>query len=163
MEDSVDILIGQWAAELPRASTEALASVVRIQRLAKHLQSRTALALAEHDLKPWEYDVLSVLRRQGSPYELPATEIARAALLTSGAMTTRIDGLQDRGLVRRHSSRQDKRSVIVRLTTKGKNLIDRAISSRFADANDAFGRLSISERAMLSRSLSKALAILENS
>lgn len=163
MEDSVDILIEQWAAELPRASTEALASVVRIQRLAKHLQSRTARALSEHDLKPWEYDVLSVLRRQGSPYELPATEIARAAMLTSGAMTTRIDGLQDRGLVRRRSSRQDKRSVIVRLTNKGKNLIDQAISSRFADANDVFERLSVNERAMLSRSLSKALALLENS
>lgn len=162
MEDSVDTLIDQWAAELPRASTEALASVVRIQRLAKHLQSRTARALSEHDLKPWEYDVLSVLRRQGNPYELPATEIARAALLTSGAMTTRIDGLEERGLVRRRGCREDRRSVIVRLTGKGKKLIEQAISSRFADANDAFDGLSIRERAALSKSLSKALAILES-
>lgn len=161
MKDSVDNLIEQWANEMPRASTDALASAVRIQKLAKHLQSRTARALAHHGLKPWEYDVLSVLRRQGAPYALPATEIARAALLTSGAMTTRIDGLEARGLVSRRHSKLDKRSVIVRLTARGKRIIDGAIASRFADASAALDSLSGNDRKNLSGTLRKVLAALE--
>lgn len=114
----------------------ALGVIVRIQMVAKLLKKRTSAALRIHGLKHWEYDVLSVLRRQGKPFELPATEIADTVLLTSGAMTTRIDGLQARGLVRRISSKQDRRSVLVRLTSSGRRLIDEAVTTRLNDAYD---------------------------
>ena len=93
-EDIVDQLLREWGDEHPDMDTRALGIVVRIQVLAKLLQQRTTAALKRHGLKHWEYDVLSVLRRQGKPFELPATEIADAAMLTSGAMSTRIDGLE---------------------------------------------------------------------
>ncbi len=160
-DDHVDTLISQWGREMPRLDTDALAAVVRIQRLAKLLQRQTNHALAEHGLKLWEYDVLSVLRRQGAPFEMAATDIARAALLSTGAMTTRIDGLESRGFVRRRASKEDGRSVIVRLTRQGEKAIDDALATRLAEANRALEGLSGPARLTLNKALRQVLAILE--
>lgn len=162
LDDHVDTLIQQWATELPRMDTNALAAVVRIQRLAKLLQRRTTQALAKHGLKPWEYDVLSVLRRQGAPFQMAATDIAHSALLSTGAMTNRIDRLESRGLVRRRASKMDGRSVIVQLSLKGKKEIDAALNTRLEDVNLALEGLPGTSRKELNQSLRQVLAILEN-
>jgi len=152
-EDMVDDLLRQWAAEQPKMNVSALGVVVRVQLLAKLLQRQTTEALKQFDLKHWEYDVLSVLRRQGEPFELPATEIADAALLTSGAMTTRIDGLEKRGLVRRRQNRSDRRSTLVRLTPTGRKLVDQAIRSRLDDANRSLATMPANEKQHLADAL----------
>jgi DNA-binding MarR family transcriptional regulator len=155
--DIVDQLLLQWAAEHPNKDVSALGVVVRIQMLGKLLQRRTTAALARHELKHWEYDVLSVLRRQGDPFELPATDIARAALLTTGATTTRIDGLESRGLVRRRKSESDGRSIPVRLTAKGKRLVDLAIDTRLNDASEALRRIADVDQVRLAKELRQLL------
>ncbi|MGB5720624.1 MAG: MarR family transcriptional regulator [Woeseiaceae bacterium] len=152
-QDIVDQLLDQWTIERPKSDVSALGVVVRIQMLAKSLHRQTTIALKKHGLKHWEYDVLSVLRRQGTPFEMASTEIARAAMLSSGAMTTRIDGLESRGLVRRRRSRTDRRSVSVRLTTKGKKSIDLAIETRMEDARKVLDNIQGSSRKQLADSL----------
>lgn len=147
--DFVDDLLDQWATERPGIGVSSLGVVVRIQALAKLLQQRTDRALKAHGLRHWEYDVLSVLRRQGAPFELPITEIADAAMLTSGAMTTRIDGLEDRGLVRRVQSKVDRRSTLVRLTKRGLALVDEAIHTRLSDSTDALAAMNTDDRRQL--------------
>ena len=92
-------------------------------------------------LELWEYDVLSALRRQGAPYVLPATRLARETDLSSGAMTNRIDRLEERGLVRRRQARNDRRGVNVSLTAKGRRLIDKAIQHRLESARDSLAAL----------------------
>lgn len=156
-EDTVDQLLQQWAEERPGLDVSALGVVVRIQHLGKLLGRRANRALKQHGLKHWEYDVLSVLRRQGFPFELPATEIARAVHLTSGAMTTRIDGLEDRGLVARRPSSDDGRSVLVKLTEKGRQVIDQALHTRLEDATAAMTEVPPAERSILATSLRKML------
>ena len=160
--DSVDQLLSQWATERPKADLSSLGVVVRIQVIAKRLQQQTTKALEEHGLKHWEYDVLSVLRRQGDPFELPATEIADAAFLTSGAMTTRIDGLEGRGLVKRRRSKSDRRSVLVRLTARGKSLVDAALATRMDDATSALAGMRAAERKQLASGLRELLVDLES-
>ena len=105
-DDTVDELLAQWADERPGLDVSALGVVVRLQRLGKLLGRRANRALRRHGLKLWEYDVLSVLRRQGRPFALPATDLARLANLTSGAMTTRIDG---RGL---HNAKKNATNIL---------------------------------------------------
>ena len=83
--DTVDKLLSQWRAERPDLDVSALGVAIRIEMLAKLMRRGTARNLARVGLKPWEYDVLSALRRQGEPYQLPASELARASLLTAGA------------------------------------------------------------------------------
>lgn len=161
IKDTVDDLVRQWADERPGMDVSALGVVVRLQLIAKLLRQRANRALRRHRLKLWEYDVLSVLRRQGAPYEMPATDIARAAHLTSGAMTTRIDGLEQRGLVRRRQSNSDGRSVLVRLTAAGLKLIDEAMHTRLDDANSAMAHIPPRERRQLAEWLRRMLMELE--
>ena len=156
-EDIVDQLLQQWREEHPDTDVSSLGVIVRIQMLGKLLQQQTTAALAHHDLKHWEYDVLSVLRRQGEPFEMAATDIARAALLTTGAMTTRIDGLEARGLLSRRRSKADGRSVQVRLTVDGKRVIDSAIDTRLNDANAALVGIDANQKDQLAAGLRNLL------
>lgn len=157
MKDSVDRLLEQWHQERPELDVSGLGLAVRIELLAKLLRRSTEKSLARVGLKTWQYDVLSALRRQGPPYELPATELARASLLTSGAMTTRIDHLEVQGLVERQPDPNDRRGVRVRLTPRGRNVIDAAIHARFMAAESSVQGLDFEERLAVEAGLRKLL------
>jgi DNA-binding MarR family transcriptional regulator len=94
--------------------------------------------------------------------QMAATDISNEAMLTTGAMTTRIDGLEKRGLLRRRKSPKDGRSVLVRLSLKGRRLIDNAVDTRLDDANEALASLDASERANLVLMLRKLGSLLES-
>lgn len=153
----VDRLLAEWGQQRPELDCQALSIVVRVQLLAKLMGKNAERALAPLRLKLWEYDVLSALRRQGPPYRLPATELARASMLTSGAMTTRIDRLEEKGYVARESDSTDRRGVNVRLTTAGRRLIDRAIEARLQAAEAQLAGLEGGERGSVSDGLRKIL------
>lgn len=155
MNDLVDELLTEWAEERPELDCSALGVVVRVQLLAKLLSDDAEQALNRLGLKLWEYDVLSALRRQGKPFEMLASELAQASLLTSGTITTRIDGLEERGLVKRRPDRNDRRAINIRLTPAGKELIDEAVAARIASANDQLSCISDAERAKISAGLRK--------
>ena len=161
MQDAVDRLLGQWTREQPDLDCSGLAIVVRIQRLAKLLHQGAERVLAPLDLKLWEYDVLSALRRQGEPCAWPASDLARAALLTSGAMTTRIDRLADKGLVLRQPRSCDRRGVNVRLTPSGLRLVDQALEARMRAAGEMVAALPVSERSSLDTALRELLLKLD--
>lgn len=155
--DTVDEMLSQWRTERPDLDVSALGIAIRIEKLAKLLQRETARRLAEVGLKPWEYDVLAALRRQGKPYSLPASELAKAALLTAGAMTTRIDHLEDERLVRRSPDPDDRRGVQITLTAKGSRTVDAAITARLAAAEATIGGLGKRERSATERALRNLL------
>ncbi len=144
--DTVDELLCQWRSERPDLDVSALGIAIRIEMLAKLMRRETAENLSGVGLKPWEYDVLSALRRQGKPYVLPATDLARASLLTPGAMTTRIDHLEERGLVRRRPDPDDRRGVRISLTREGLKLVDKAIQARLDAAESAVDGMSEADR-----------------
>jgi DNA-binding MarR family transcriptional regulator len=155
MEDPVDKLLSQWAHERPELDCSSLSVVVRVLFLAKVFRQNAERALAPLNLKLWEYDVLSALRRQGPPFQLPATGLARASMLTTGAMTNRIDRLEERGLVGRATDPSDRRGVNVRLTDPGRQLTDAAIEARLTAANGQLEALSVAERRAVSEGLRK--------
>jgi DNA-binding MarR family transcriptional regulator len=97
------------------------------------------------------------LRRQGKPYELAATELARQTAISTGAMTNRIDRLAERELVSRAADLEDRRSVNVALTSKGVRVIDKAIQLRLDAANHGVRGLSGKERAALAKLLRKVV------
>ena len=155
MNDRIDRLLEQWSEERPELDCSGLDIVARVQDLAKLLRRSEDEALESMGLKMWEYDVLSALRRQGRPYRLPASELARESLLSTGAMTNRIDRLEERELVARETDLEDRRSVLVRLTPAGKRLVDDAIEARLNVADQQLAELSESERKTLSYGLRK--------
>jgi DNA-binding MarR family transcriptional regulator len=125
--DEVDDLVAQWHAERPDLDVAPLQVLSRLSRLARHLDRARRSAFAAHGLEPWEFDVLSALRRQGSPYQLSPGALLHATLVTSGTMTNRIDRLEAAGLVSRRRDEQDRRGVLVALTERGKQAADAAL------------------------------------
>jgi len=139
--DTVDQILTQWSAQRPELDTSTLGAVIRVMALNRRFAREAARALEPLGLELFEYDVLSALRRQGAPFALPATVLARETDLSTGAMTNRIDRLQQRGLVERKDDPSDRRSVIVRLTSAGRDAIDEAIHVRLEAARDGLRHL----------------------
>jgi DNA-binding MarR family transcriptional regulator len=156
-KDAVDLMLKQWLMERPDLDTSALAITVRVLMLHKSFLNLATESLADIGLELWEYDVLSALRRQGAPFKLSATELARATALSAGAMTNRIDKLADKKLVRRAPDTTDRRGVNVVLTDKGISVIDEAIRLRLAAADKGVQGLTKKERARLATLLRKVV------
>ncbi len=127
-EDEVDRLVRSWQKERPDLDVAPLQVLSRVSRLAKHLDRTRRAAFAQHELEPWEFDVLTTLRRAGEPYELSPGALLRATLVTSGTMTNRIDRLAAAGLVRRRPDPEDRRGVLVSLTETGMARVDSALA-----------------------------------
>ena len=128
MEDEVDRLVAAWRRERPDLDVEPLEVLSRVSRLARHLDRARRLAFAEHSLEPWEFDVLTALRRAGTPYQLSPGQLLTQTLVTSGTMTNRIDRLTKKGLVERLPDPSDRRGVLVRLTDEGQDRADQALA-----------------------------------
>jgi DNA-binding MarR family transcriptional regulator len=128
LRDEVDELVAGWRAERPDLDVEPLQVLSRVSRLARHLDRARTAAFAAHRLQTWEFDVLSALRRQGTPYQLSPGALLRATLVTSGTMTHRIDRLASAGLVSRRPDPADKRGVLVALTDRGRAAADAALA-----------------------------------
>lgn len=134
-QDQVDRIVEAWRRERPDLDTAPMEVLSRVSRLARHLDRRRREAFAQvrvdgAGLEPWEFDVLAALRRAGPPYELSPSELMAQTLVTSGTMTTRVEKLAARGLVRR-SRREtgDRRGVRVALTDAGRAAADSALEA----------------------------------
>src|SRR4051794_25559607 len=95
--DHVDRVVDAWATERPDVDASPIQIVGRVSRLSRQIDQRLKAVFNEHGLEAWEYDLLAALRRVGPPYELTAGEILEALMITSGAVTNRIDRLEQRG------------------------------------------------------------------
>ncbi|MEU5880160.1 MarR family transcriptional regulator [Spirillospora sp. NPDC047279] len=146
MHDEVDRLVEAWRTERPDLDVQPLQVLSRVSRLARHLDRARRAVFAAHDLEPWEFDVLTALRRAGTPYELSPGRLLRATLVTSGTMTNRIDRLAAAGLVERHPDPADKRGVLVRLTVAGRTRVDAAFADLLRREHDILDGLDEKER-----------------
>ncbi|MGA9572815.1 MAG: MarR family transcriptional regulator [Lysobacterales bacterium] len=161
-KDIIDDLQNEWSVQRPDLNHEPMGVVLRIQALAKILGNQTAAKLQEFDLQWWQYDVLSTLRRQGTPFIMAATELAASNMLTSGAMTNRIDRLEEDKLVRRIKDENDGRRVLVQLTNAGLSLVEEATEARFETAMYALESLSGPQRDSLNSLLRLVLTAQTN-
>ena len=158
MTDEVDQLVEEWRAQRPDLDVTPLQVLSRIWRLARHLDRARAAAFAGHGLEPWEFDVLSSLRRQGPPYRLSPGNLLRATMVTSGTMTNRIDRLEQSGFVRRDPDPQDKRGVLVSLTEDGLARVDLALGALLNSEQALLAGLTAHQRTELAALLRNLLA-----
>jgi DNA-binding MarR family transcriptional regulator len=161
-EDAVDRFVAQWSRERPDLELAPMALVGRLGRLNALGTAVVEAGLARSGLKLGEFDVLASLRRAGAPYELTPGALVRQLMLSSGAMTNRLDRLEASGLVQRLPDPDDRRGVIVRLTPEGRDVVDRAVTDHVATEATLLGPLSASERATLDRLLRKLLRPLDS-
>ena len=141
MHDEVDRLVEAWARERVDLDLRPMEVLSRVTRLGHHLDRARRQAFAEHDVEPWEFDVLAALRRAGAPYELSPGRLIKETLVTSGTMTNRVDRLAARGLVERLPDPHDRRGVLVRLTAAGRTRVDGALEGLLQRERDLLAGL----------------------
>ncbi|MBD2362525.1 MarR family transcriptional regulator [Anabaena minutissima FACHB-250] len=160
-KDRIDIILEEWQQELPQLDTSAIGITGRILRIARLLEKHRESILVEYGLNVWSFDVLATLRRQGQPFRLKPTELYNLLMLSSGAMTNRIDRLEQDGIVTRVRDAEDRRSVMVQLTPKGIQLADTVMPILFEKEKQVLSQFTADELQLSIPMLRKLLMLLE--
>ena len=158
--DHVDGILAQWAEQRPSLNASSMAIFGRLARLSKHCEKARAEALAPFGFKEGEFDVLATLRRAGPPYTLSPTQLYRSLMVTSGAMTNRLNRLETMGWVNRLPNLDDRRGMVVQLTPQGVKIVDEAALVHVETQELILGGLSGPEREQLASLLKKSLLAL---
>lgn len=149
MSDHVRRILDQWAVERPDLDVSPMGIIGRIHRLGALLDSELRPVFAAAGLGEGEFDILASLRRSGAPYELTPSELAAATMVTSGAITKRVDRLVSRGWVERSVCADDARSRRIRLTPGGLELVDDLVEQHVANEHRLLAGFTDLERARL--------------
>jgi DNA-binding MarR family transcriptional regulator len=159
--DHLDGILEQWRRERPDLDVGSIGVLGRLLRFAHLADPVLATAVRPFGLQAGWFDLLAALRRAGSPFQLNPTELARATMLTSGGMTKRLDRLEQAGLVERRPDPDDRRGTLVRLTRRGRSVIDRALEAHVQNEGRVLASLSPAEMQTLDSLLRKLLAAIE--
>ncbi|MEU7061270.1 MarR family transcriptional regulator [Streptomyces sp. NPDC046197] len=160
--DRVARIQADWRRERPDVDIAPQGVIGRLHRLADHLTDELCLVYRRYGLSEGEFDVLCALRRAGEPYERAPGELAAHTMVTTGAMTKRIDRLERAGLVTRRRSGDDQRSRIVALTRPGRELIDQAFTDHMRNERRLLDLLTPAETKALEGLLTTWLSHMEN-
>jgi len=161
MGDSVDFCISDIASKYDAIDPVVEGVVDRVTTISKHLGRGFEETLADHGLNYGEYRLLLRLATRTEDNRMSAGELSRALLLSSGAMTNRLDQLEKAELIRRVRDTKDRRGVHVELTDKGRSIIDGAVTEQAAKEIDVLSVLSAPELSKLNQLLRKVLISME--
>lgn len=145
-EDPVDRILEQWGRERPDLDVTPMGIIGRISRIERFIDDQMKAVCARFNLERWGFDVLASLRRAGKPYHLTPTQLYSSLMLTSGAMTNRVDRLEAAGLVERVNDPADRRGVLVSLTKDGLKLVDKAVTAHMEVEQTMLASFSLKDR-----------------
>jgi DNA-binding MarR family transcriptional regulator len=159
--DHVSRIQQEWARERPDLDVTPLGVIGRLHRLAGFLTEELCVVYRKHGLSEGDFDVLATLRRAGAPFERTPGELAQFTMVTTGAMTKRIDRLEGAGLVTRRTSERDGRGRVIALTPNGTELIDAAFTDHVANEHRLLNELTPAQGDQLASLLATWLAHFE--
>lgn len=153
--DHVGRIVAQWSRERPDLDVTPQGIIGRLHRLAARLTEELVAVYGRFGLGEGEFDVLATLRRAGAPYELTPGELAAQTMVSSGAVTKRVDRCVEQGWVTRRVSDSDGRGRMIALTPAGVALIDEAFGAHMANEHRLVAMLDEPERLRLAQLLEK--------
>src|SRR6059058_3975603 len=160
--DHVDQIMAQWRQERPDLDVSPMGVIARISRLCRILERHVEQVYVLYGLNQAQFGVLAALRRAGPPYCLSPTSLYNSLLVTSGAMTNRLERLAASGYIDRIPDPKDGRSMLVALTPAGKRLIERVVGPHYENEHRLLSPLSPEERRQLADLLRRLLLELED-
>lgn len=160
--DTVAQIVAQWGRERPDLDASPILVVGQIARLTQLFEPYLRPPFAAAGMGNGDFDVLAALRRSGEPFTLSPGDLSSALLVTTGAITKRLDRLERRGLLRREVSAEDGRGRLVTLTPRGVRLTDELIVTHLANEAALLDSLSPGERGQLVTLLAKLAAAVED-
>ena len=160
--DEIDRIRAQWRSERTDLDTRPMETIGRILRIEFLAAVKIRRVLQDQGIDQGGFDVLATLRRSGTPHQMTPTRLYRELVLTSGAMTHRLDALERAQFIERQPDPEDRRGTLIGLTKKGRAVIDRAMEAHLAGEAAIVAHLSTAEEKVLSKLLKKLLLGLEN-
>ncbi|MBC7441930.1 MAG: MarR family transcriptional regulator [Ramlibacter sp.] len=162
MEDSVDRIIAQWAQVRPDLDVSPMGIIGRLSKLTRIFERAMQDVFIQHGLQPGEFDLLATLRRSGTGTPgLTAGELAESAMVTSGAITNRLDRLVAKALVTRQADPLSRRTIRVALTELGHNVVDQALVDHIANEDQLLSSLNADQTERLEAMLRDLLSTQE--
>jgi DNA-binding MarR family transcriptional regulator len=155
--DEIDRIVEEWNRERPDLDASPTQTLQRITRLSLLQGVSFARVLAPHGISFGEYLVLAALRRAGPPHRMNPTRLFNSVILSSGAMTNRLDRLEAMGFVERQLDPTDRRGRLVALTDRGRALVDTAVGDHLENEQRLLEALDAGEREQLAGLLRKLL------
>ena len=132
----------------------SLLKMTRIHELFKH---EIECCIEQYQLQQADFSVLATLRRNPEPYCLSPTALYRSMFFSSGGLTKILGRLADAGLIERIDNPEDKRSKLVQLNHKGKQLVETIMPELHKQSNSLLEVLSEDETLQLEGLLQKVL------
>ncbi len=156
--DRVDTYLEQWRAERPDLDPGPMGVIGRLSRASQLVDRELRTFFAGHGLQPGEFDILATLRRAGAPHRLTAGALADSSMVTSGAITNRIDRLVAKGYVTRETDPQNRRSVLITLTGAGRELVGAVVAEHLENERRLLSPLTAAQQDQLATLLRRLLA-----
>jgi DNA-binding MarR family transcriptional regulator len=147
--DAADEIEDAWRRERPGTPVTSIGVITRIRRLGKLFDDSRRRTLARLGIDAATLDLLSTLRRAGSPYRLSPGQISRRSLVSAGAVSQRLARAERRGLVERVPSAGDRRGVLVTLTETGHAVVERTVDDLLRHEETLLEALPHDQRAQL--------------
>ena len=148
----------RWATSTwPEIDPDVEGIVSRIDKAHRYLQSAFRDSIGRAGLTKDEWNVLMAVRRQVRSHGWLCRELA----VSTGAMTYRLDRLEERHLVKRTPDPDDRRGVLLELTAAGRARLDDYVHTGASGERELLTDLTRAERQQLSQLLSKWLASME--
>ena len=155
----LDTVLAQWRKERPDVDPSAIAVCGSVWRGAERLRRGVLSNLEEHDLDFAGFDVIMTLRRQGRGQALSPWSLAKEMMLSTSAMTNRLDRLEQRGLIARTRDPNDRRALKIVLSDSGFELVDGIFASHVAAVEKMLAKISTTDRQKLCALLSNISAL----
>lgn len=160
--DQIDRIVTLWRRARPDLAFDSTEVIGRVVRLEYFITRRVLQDLARYDLNVGEFDVLAALRRHPPYFQLSPNQLQAMVLISSGALTNRINRLESRGLVSRAQADHDRRGVIVTLTDEGFKVVEEAVKYHLAAEAELAATLTGEERQQFAALLKKMLLAVED-
>lgn len=128
MRDRMDAHIEEAVKHWTFLDPEVEAAVSRVAKVHRHIDQNMAERLSEIGLNKGAYKVLVRLVTSGPPHQLSPSRLSEMLVMSSGAMTNRLDALENAGFIERTSDPNDRRGVLVTITERGRAALDEAMS-----------------------------------
>ena len=161
----IDEITAQWKRERPDLDLDKLLLAVYLQRLGILIMSDfERYCQSQFKMGASDARVLLALQRGGPPYSKRPTDLFRALLVTSGAVTKQVDRLEKRRLVKRLPDESYGGGFQVQLTGAGRKMVDKvvkALAEGSAAASPIYD-LPASERQAALQFCFKAISLLEH-
>lgn len=134
----------------------ALHTMIAFRRADRTLRSHEGDVVKKYNLTPMQFGVMEVLYSKG---DLRISELIEKMLSTSGNMTVVIKNMDRDGYISRIPDPADKRSCIISLTDKGRNLIEAVLPEQACNVAKIFNVLTEEEQKELIRILRKLITV----